>query len=121
MKYAKHYTLITILALGAITGCQETAPKYRWGIYEDHLHKAYIHGSETDPLQSAQNLHKDINGTLETGDIVPPGQYAHLGFLYYQANETNMAIDFLNKEKSDYPESTTFVDTLLKNIQAKPQ
>jgi len=120
MKYAKHY-VVSLLALVAIAGCQETAPKYRWGIYENHLHRNYVHGSETNPLQSARNLHKDINGTLETGDIVPPGQYAHLGFLYYQANEISMAIDFLNKEKSDYPESAAFVDTLLKNIQAKQQ
>jgi len=121
MNAALCNTLTGLLTALVLTGCQETVPKYRWGIYEDHLHKAYVQGSDTSARRSAQILQRDIDATLESGNIVPPGQYAHLGFLYYQANEISTAIDYLNKEKIDYPESATFIDTLLKNIQAQNQ
>ncbi len=110
-----------LIALFVLAGCQETAPKYRWGSYEDHLHNTYVQSSNTAPQLAAQNFRRDINRTLEQGDIVPPGKYAHLGLLYYQINEINAAIEFLNKEKMNYPESSAFVDLLLKNVRVQQQ
>jgi len=120
MNLVKQFTA-SLLAIVVLSGCQQPTYMYQWGTYQDHLHQSYVLGSNTTPLQTAEQLHGDITATLESGNIVPPGKYAHLGYLYFQAAEINTAIDFLNKEKAAYPESTTFVDTLLKNVKATQQ
>lgn len=89
---------------------------YRWGIYEDHVYADYATPGARSPQEAADMLEADIGITIDRGERVPPGVYAHLGYLYYLTGNTDTAVNLFEKEKAEFPESTVFIDTLLTNL-----
>jgi hypothetical protein len=104
-----------------LIGCETVPTHYRWGIYEDHVYAGYANPGNMSPRDSADLLEADIAETLSNNQKVPPGVYAHLGYLRYLAGNVDAAKAHFDKEKQTFPESGVFIDTLLANLQGSNQ
>ena len=47
---------------------------------------------------------------------VPPGYYAQLGYLYYQAGKVDQAYQSFETEKRLFPEATRYMDLLISRL-----
>lgn len=112
----KNY-LLAIFAVSTLmlTGCVTTQPDmYYWGEYESIIHDSYIKPGSIDTLTQIQKFNRDIQQAENNGKKVPPGIYAHLGFLYaIQGNVAESKAAFL-EEKTLFPEATIFIDGMMK-------
>lgn len=119
----KAYSLLRsswIVAAVVLGGCQTTKPMYHYGSYQSNLYQMFKNENSSVPKQ-IDDLEKAIAETDHRQQAVGPGMYAHLGYLYIQAGQTDTGFAYLEKEKQLYPESTTYMDLLLKNARgAKP-
>lgn len=107
----RRFALFPILML--LGACNMTVEKerYYWGSYENLLYKMYITPGEASGAEQIDNLERDI---LQAGDrAVPPGLFAHLGFLYAAEGNIAKAEESLNIEKELYPESRVLIDGML--------
>lgn len=87
---------------------------YHWGEYEKILLDTYVNPGSLDTLSEIQQLNEGIQQAENKGKKVPPGIYAHLGYLYaIQGNIAESKSAFI-EEKTLFPESTAFIDGILK-------
>lgn len=104
------YLPILLLTSVGLTGC--VAPtKYDWGSYESSLYSYY-----KDPAKIAdlsKSLADTINTAEKTNKPVPPGVYAEYGFILHQQGKSSEAVPFFEKEKSKWPESSAFMDSMI--------
>jgi hypothetical protein len=98
-----------------LTGCI-SAPQntYHWGQYEQLLHDMYIDPGKATPVIQIEKLSTDIQQAEALGKPVPPGVYAHLGFMYSLEGNTTAATNAFDTERSLYPDSQTLIDGMLK-------
>jgi hypothetical protein len=61
-------------------------------------------------------LAREIKRSEENHRRVPPGKHAHLGYLYAQAGQTELARLHFRAEKKLFPESAVFMDRLLERL-----
>jgi hypothetical protein len=114
-------TGIVLIALVVfISGCGPKTPEplYNYGNYSNSY---YSYKKNMTP-DSTQQLQKSIEEAIEdSGESqsrrVPPGMYANLGYLQLKAGKNQNAIENFTKEKTTYPESTFFMDKLIKRTQ----
>ncbi len=99
-------------------GCQTTL--YDWGSYQQSVWLTYAQPAENgaDVGKQIDVLAKEIHQTetrAKAGTLsrVPPGKYAHLGYLYALQGDSVSARQSFEAEKRLYPESATFIDGLL--------
>lgn len=109
--------LAAALSVAALSGCQSTKPLYHYGSYQTNVYEHFKNEDSTVPEQ-IEALEKTIRETNRNKLQVGPGIYAHLGFLYLQSGQRDTGLGYLQKEKQLYPESTQFIDFLLKNAKA---
>lgn len=111
---------IKLLAVGLFsailfTGCANRAPSmYYWGEYESLIYKMYVEAGTAEADVQIEKLTSDISLASTTGKKVPPGVYAHLGFMYVSKGDANRAIEAFNNEKALFPESAKFIDGMMK-------
>lgn len=116
MKLFKAYLfralgLVTVL----MTGCQ-SPDVYHWGHYENLVYMMYAKPDKVPPDIQAQKLEEDMRQAVAKKKPVPPGVHAHLGMLYFQLGKPNSAREQFVLEKTQFPESTVFVDRMLSNL-----
>lgn len=104
-----------ILSALLLTGCA-TGPKplYNWDSYQPVVYQ-YYQQSESDPQAQIDALKKSIELSRAKDLAVPPGLHAHLGMLYVETGALDLAMAEFNEEKILFPESTAFMDRLMKN------
>ncbi|MBS0960849.1 DUF4810 domain-containing protein [Acetobacter thailandicus] len=108
-------TLTSLLLLSGLAGCgKSTPPLYSWQNFQTRQY-VYMQGT-TDPTKQILDLEKDEQKATAKNLALPPGFHAHLGMLYAADGKTDQAQQELNKEKMQFPESTTYMDFLLKNL-----
>ncbi len=113
---------ICLAALAALllAGCANRAqPLYYWGDFQSQQY-SYFKG-EKGPEDGIQNLEKIREEAKSRGKALPPGLQAHLGLLYGQTGRTDMLEQNLLAERQQFPESSVYVDFLLKNKQNEPK
>ena len=106
-------------ALGALllAGCaSRPATLYSWGSYEEGIYASYSARSDYPAEREITQLEADYQKARSANVRVPPGWHAHLGYLYYQTGKPEQARQEFISEKAAYPESTVFMDRLLKNL-----
>jgi len=105
---------LLVCALLALTACVH-GPKsiYQWGSYQDQV---YSHLKGDDPLRQIDALEKDLQVALAADRPVPPGMHMHMAMLYAETGDGVKARESLLIEKARYPESATYVDFLIKNL-----
>ncbi|WP_045739058.1 DUF4810 domain-containing protein [Xanthomonas sp. MUS 060] len=102
-----------VCALLTLVGCaHQSASLYQWGSYQDQVYSHFKGGS---PEQQIQALEKDLQVMKAANRRPPPGLQAHLGMLYAETGNDAKAQQYLLAEKAQYPESTTYIDLLMKN------
>lgn len=116
MKYNRQISII-VFGLILMTGCVANKDMYYWGEYEQLIQDAYVKPGSADPQTQIEKITTDIQKSEALGKKVPPGVYAHLGFLYaVQGKDSQSKAAFL-EERNLYPESSTFIDGMMRRAQ----
>lgn len=107
----------SILLLVAITGMPGCAPTslYDWGQYEDSL---YLRYTEHDFSQAESYLSHSLPPTAHPSRV-PPGVYADYGFLLYRRGDYAGALEYFEKERQTYPESSALMTKLIDRVRQK--
>jgi hypothetical protein len=109
-----------LLAAALAAGCETHRGPYDWGSYQASVRALYAPTALDSPALGAQiqQLEREIqqsnnDQSPNAPSRVPPGKYAHLGYLYTVAGDRLSARRCFESEKSLYPESTVFIDGIL--------
>ncbi len=61
-------------------------------------------------------LEEDIQKARSKGKLLPPGFYAHLGYLYFQQGNPGLAKRAFETEKQAFPESSVLMDRMMATL-----
>jgi hypothetical protein len=107
-----------IFALGSLvllTGC--AAPKiYSWGSYEPMVYTMYATPDNATADIQVIKLEEDIQKARSKNQKLPPGFYAHLGYLYFQQGKPELAKRAFETEKAAFPESAVLMDRMISKL-----
>ncbi|RUT26276.1 DUF4810 domain-containing protein [Asaia sp. W19] len=117
-RYARILAGIALPGVLAACSGQSTPPLYSWQNFQAQQY-LYLQG-KTDPLAQITVMEKDMEKARAKGLSVPPGFHAHLGLLYAAEGKTDLAQQEFTQEKTLFPEATTYMDFLLKNLGQAP-
>ncbi len=70
------------------------------------------------PADKIEKLNADIVKAQENGQLIPPGFYAHLGYLYFAIDDVVAGEQAFSREMELFPESRHFVEGLLNRARA---
>jgi len=102
----------------SMTGCMQPKPNiYYWGNYEQLVHDMYLKPGSADAPTQIEKLSSDLQNAESRGLKIHPGLYAQLGFMYALEGRMVEMESAFNQEKSLFPESTIFIDGLLKRAK----
>lgn len=112
----KKWHMFMLLSIFWVAGCVTNEEIYYWGEYEQLIHDAYINPGAADPATQIEKLNADIQKTGALGKRVPPGIYAHLGFLYAIEGKDSQSKAAFKQEQALYPESNAFIEGILNRV-----
>lgn len=115
MKTSVGIIILLTLALG---GCAST-DHYYWGDYEQSLYHYNKNPTTENAAKHKRQLYALLAQAQSYNKPVPPGIYFELALLEAKSDNSAVAIQFLNKEKSTFPESATLVNSILSNMENK--
>jgi hypothetical protein len=107
------------LTIVTLTGC--AAPKkplYEWGNYQRQVYES-MKGDGTSPNEQLTVLLAQAEKARAGQASLPPGFRAHVGLVQLRLGQDNEARMMFEEEKLAFPESTTFMDFLLKRTTEK--
>jgi hypothetical protein len=108
-------TLAPVMLVGTLlTGCAATqSPSlYQWGAYQPQVYE-YFKG-QTGPAAQIDALEQSLQQIRAKGSMPPPGFHAQLGMLYASVGKTGQAMQEFEAEKALFPESSAYMDFLMK-------
>ncbi|KAA5840357.1 DUF4810 domain-containing protein [Pseudomonas chlororaphis] len=114
-KMARLLMAATLLGSVLLAGCSGPKTLYQWETYQTQTYE-YFKGEEAKEAQ-VEALERDLQKIKSTGKAVPPGYHAHLGMLYAGLGKDDQMVQQFNTEKALFPESTPYMDFLLKNAK----
>ncbi len=103
--------LVASLLLGA---CAPRPTLYQWESYQPQVYQ-YFKGEPKEAQVEA--LERDAQKIQAGGAKAPPGFHAQLGLLYSQLGKDDQMVREFTTEKALFPESTTYMDFLMKNVK----
>lgn len=118
MLHKNYYILFFSILVSTNCGCTHYRDIYDWGGYDLSLEKVF----------NVENRQFLINDEIEIianelaatrPERVPPGKTAHLGYLYAIKGDSKTAQELFKQEKILFPESTVFMDKLIKQLSTK--
>lgn len=115
----KQGMLCVLLVVGAIfTGCANAPqPLYSWGNYVGSSTQYGMQGHEKEVAEShLAELKKIIEESEMNKMRVAPGIYAEYGQVLFESGKKEDAKQYFMLEKSTYPESTVFIDQVMKKL-----
>lgn len=121
----KNNTSLRLLAFAiaaiALTGCASTAikPLYGWDGYQPQVYDALKSQDTSSPESQIAKLEEAEQKIRSSGAALPPGYQAHLAMLYSKAGQPDKTVQRLTAEKEQFPESTPFMDFLLRRFTEK--
>lgn len=103
-------------ACTVLAGCA-TKPQqlYYWGTYQENVYKHF--SSPESGTEQIGSLEAGLEKARSEGLKVPPGYNAHLALLYGQQERSDKMAEYLEAEKSLYPEGKSYVDFLLRKFK----
>ena len=102
-----------LMPLAFISCASGSKDLYYWGQYEDSIYSMYMEPGKISLPDEILRLEEQIEKTKASGQSVPPGLHAHLGYLCYTNGDYNSALNHFQSEKEKFPESADFIDGLL--------
>jgi hypothetical protein len=119
LKHNQNLSPIAFIALltiiGGLTGCARTKPLYDWGKYEDSLYLRYM----DKDFSKAESYVSESLSTTTQPNKVPPGVYADYAFLLFRRGNYAGAIEYFEKEKKSFPESSVLMTKLIEKVNQK--
>ncbi|WP_394790719.1 DUF4810 domain-containing protein [Rhodoferax sp.] len=107
-----------LLGLALLTGCATKVPTlYQWGSYQDQVYTQYSDPGKVPVEEQIAKLEAAYQKVELKDRKAPPGYYAHLGYLYFQAGKADLAVHAFETEKTLFPESVAYMDLLIKHAQ----
>lgn len=106
------------LSVGLLTACAQPQSLYSWKSYQPMVY-AYLQEDGEDYAVQAQTLEENVESARATDQALPPGFRAHLGLLYLKMGEGAKAVEQWESEKIAFPESSSFMDFLLRHKTAQ--
>jgi hypothetical protein len=106
--------VVSLFATAVLTGCKTTEPLYYYGDYQQTVY-SYFKGNETTASEQIGLLENVIESAATKGKAIAPGVHAHLGMLYFESGNSNQGTNHFEQEKALFPESTAYIDFLIKN------
>ncbi|SFD80477.1 hypothetical protein SAMN05216577_13811 [Pseudomonas citronellolis] len=108
--------LVALVCAGvaSLAGCSSPKTLYQWESYQSQVHDYFT--SEAKEAQ-AEALERDLQKIAATDGHVPPGYHAQLGLLYSSLGKDDQMVQQFNTEKALFPESSAYMDFLLKNAR----
>lgn len=101
-----------------IGGCASPPrPLYQWGAYEELIYQSWREPGSMPLEKQVELLQRDFQQGQAQNLRMPPGWHAHLAMLYARMGRQDDAINQLNIEKKEFPESVVFVDRMLENMK----
>lgn len=110
--------LLTLTLIGCASA---PAPLYSWGSYPQQSYLSLSVPDKAQPMTQIGELEKDIEKAKAKNAAVPPGLYAHLGWLNLNVHNAVRAAEYFELERQVYPESTVLMDRLLNKIKGPSQ
>lgn len=112
---AARLCVLAIASSALLAGCVSRPQSlYYWGDYQSQVYGHFK--GEKSPEEQILALEKVREEALSNGKALPPGFQAHLAMLYGQTGRSERLVEQLEAEKKQYPESSTFMDFLLKKF-----
>lgn len=106
----------SVLLLGA---CAQTRPPlYAWEGFPKQQYETLLTGGTQLPADQMLAMQAQAEKTAASGRKLPPGFRAHLGMLKLSVGDADGARELWQGEKLAFPESTPFMDRLLKRLEA---
>lgn len=109
-----------IVYLGFIyfsVGCVSRQEQYHWGEYQDLVYQSFEPSSEDDPKAQVDMLKETIEEASNNDKDVPPGIYAHLGYMQHTQGQDDEAEENFKKEMIHHPSSKIFMTRLLDSLR----
>ena len=107
-----------IVALHTLSGCVSSPDThYHWGHYETLVYDMYMKPGKATATRQIDKLNADIQEAANKGKAVPPGLYAHLGFMYSIEGNVSAANAAFNEEATHYPDSATLINGMLERAK----
>jgi len=108
----RHAAILSVAAV--LTGCAGPKPMYQWEGYQSQVYE-YFKGESKETQITA--LESGLEKIKAKGGAVPPGYHAQLGMLYLNVGKGDQMIKEFQTEKTLFPESTPYMDFLLRNVK----
>jgi hypothetical protein len=119
MKSAHPLTLSAAIAMGCVlVGCAQPPKRlYHWEAFQGQLYE-YFKADSSSPEEQLRILGAQVEKARASGAVLPPGFRAHLAMIYLRLGRDGEAKQELEAEKANFPESTQYMDFLLKRMTA---
>ena len=102
-----------------LTGCASQKSLYYWGSYESQIYQMYSEPGKAPPEQQLIKFEEDYQKSMSQNKRMPPGFYAHVGYLYFESGKLDQAYKNFEMEKLHYPESCIYMDSLIQRMKGK--
>ena len=119
MKSAHLLRLGAAIAMGSVlVGCVQAPTRlYYWEGFQGQLYE-YFKADSSSPEDQLRILDAQAQKARASGAALPPGFRAHLAMIYLRLGRDGEAKQELEAEKANFPESTQYMNFLLKRMTA---
>ena len=117
-KFLSH-ALLSALGIFMLSACSDgPKPLYDYGDYSQKYYNLKKDQNENSLLAFEKAMQESIEKSPQSRSMrVAPGMYANLGYLYLKSGRTKEALANFEQEKAIYPESTHFMNRMIKKIE----
>ncbi|MFT6898584.1 MAG: hypothetical protein ACJA13_003008 [Paraglaciecola sp.] len=110
---------VVSVAILALTACATSTSLYYWGDYSQSAYEL-----KHEPSEKTARAHKDalldiIDNAARKNKKIPPGIYAELAKMAFEANNLVGGRALLEQEKALFPESARMVEVWLELMDKK--
>jgi len=111
--------VLLVVSVALFAGCahKAMAPLYMWEAFPKMQYDTLLRPGVT-PLEQVGAMEAQAEKARAAGAALPPGFRAHLGMLKLSAGDVDQARQLWQAEKAAFPESTPYMDQLLKRLDA---
>jgi hypothetical protein len=112
-------TVFSMLAIGTLTGCAHAPTQmYQWEGYQRIVYE-YLKHETANPSEQLNLMQTQAEKARVDGKQLPPGFRAQVAILQLQLGQFDNAKQQLEAEKTAFPESSHYMDFLLKQMSEK--
>lgn len=109
---------LIVLGVSVVSGCVTSNDHYSWGQYQQLLLAMYTQPGSADASTQISVLQEDIQKAAAEGKPIPPGLYAHLGYMYAIEGNVEASQQAFEEEKVRFPESAKFINGMIERAKS---